>query len=108
MVVEGGVIGIESDKHPFRGSGFRGQAGSAAMATSPNGSKPAEQRKEPATPSARRVFRPTGLIPGLGFFRCQVLLEFLNFRGNHHLAVSLGWILGEIVLVIVFCCEEMF
>jgi hypothetical protein len=48
------------------------------------------------------------LIPGLGLFRCQMLLELPHLRGDHQLAISLGRILGKIVLVIVFCRIEMF
>ena len=47
------------------------------------------------------------LIPGLGLLRCQMLLEFLHLRIDHQLAVSLGRIFGEIVLVVVFCRIEM-
>jgi hypothetical protein len=53
-----------------------------------------------------RAWHPT-LIPGLGLLRCQMLLEFLHLRVDHQLAVSLGRILREIVLMIVFCSIEM-
>jgi hypothetical protein len=48
------------------------------------------------------------LIPRLGFFRGQMLLELFYLRSNHQLTVSLGRILSEIVLVIVFGRIEMF
>ena len=73
----------------------------------------AEQRREQQSPRRAEfsalpsAFSPL-LIPCLRFFRGLMLLELFHLGSNHQLTVSLGRILGEIVLVIVFSSIEMF
>jgi hypothetical protein len=50
---------------------------------------------------------PARLITGLGFFGGQVLLKLSHLRGHHQLAIALGRILGEIVLMIFFGSVKM-
>jgi hypothetical protein len=81
---------------------------------SPTNQGPFEEGVRSQNPGARRalVLRWASgwrrLIPRLGLFRGQVLLEFLHFGSNYQLAISLSRILGEIILVVVFRRIEVF
>ena len=100
---------IEFEDLPESGFRIQEQPGRGGNATPRSGSKPARDSVESNLSIGAPSFSPyhPTSISGLGFLRCQMLLEFLHLRVDHQLAVSLGRILGEIVLVIVFCSIEM-
>gem|GEM_PF-4878356 len=78
----------------------------------PASAKPSSVAKALQDKTARRAFAAIPVpsvvsVPNLGFVGRQMLLELFHLRTHYQLAVPLGRILGEIVLMIIFGSVEM-